>query len=122
MQASRLEGLVPAHWLVKLGLVNLMGRAVTRSLVGSHCELRMTLGSLSADGWGCVPTLLIVWPEASQHWSLWAVGWAQDLVPKWQPPEQLTSMNIPWGLCHQCSHHHSEPQPTLASHEILQDS
>ena len=23
-----------------------------------------------ADGWGCVPSLLIVWPEASNYWSL----------------------------------------------------
>ena len=25
---------------------------------------------LTADGWGWVPSLLIVWPEATQHWSL----------------------------------------------------
>ena len=25
----------------------------------------MTLGSLSADGWGCVPVLLVVWHEVS---------------------------------------------------------
>ena len=25
------------------------------------------LSSLSADGWGCVFTILVVWPEASQH-------------------------------------------------------
>ena len=37
--------------------------------------LRETLGSLSAYGWGCVPTLLVVWPEASQHQSLQAFGW-----------------------------------------------
>ena len=34
----------------------------------------MTLGSLSSDGWGCVPILVVVWPEASQHWSLQVVG------------------------------------------------
>lgn len=30
---------------------------------------KKTLGSLSAGGWGCVSALLVVWPEASQHWS-----------------------------------------------------
>ena len=31
---------------------------------------KKTLGSLSAGGWGCVSTLLVVWPKASQHWGL----------------------------------------------------
>ena len=31
------------------------------------CLLSKTSSILSADGWGCVPTLLVVWPEASQH-------------------------------------------------------
>ena len=29
------------------------------------CELRKTLGCLSADGWGCVPILLVVWHKMS---------------------------------------------------------
>ena len=28
---------------------------------------------------GYVPTLLVVWSEASQHWSLQAIGWSQVL-------------------------------------------
>lgn len=32
--------------------------------------LRMTLGSLTNDGWGCVPTLLVVCSQVSQHWIL----------------------------------------------------
>ena len=31
---------------------------------GGISELSMTLGNLSADGWGCVPILLAVWLEA----------------------------------------------------------
>jgi len=34
------------------------------------CGLRKTLSSLSDDEWGYIPALLIVWPEAPQHWSL----------------------------------------------------
>ena len=33
-------------------------------------ELSKTLICLSADGWGWVPSLLFVWPEATQHWRL----------------------------------------------------
>ena len=66
---------MPAHWRVELGLGPLVGRAMFR---GSSW-LRKSLGSLSADGWGCVPVQL-VWPKASQHWSVQAVGWGQVLV------------------------------------------
>ena len=33
-------------------------------------ELSRTLIHLSADGWGWVSFLLVVWPKATQHWSL----------------------------------------------------
>ena len=33
-------------------------------------ELSKTLIHLSADGWGWVPSLLVVWHEATQNWSL----------------------------------------------------
>ena len=33
-------------------------------------ELSKTFIRLTADGWGWVPSLLVVWPEATQHWSL----------------------------------------------------
>ena len=33
-------------------------------------ELSKTLICLSADGGGWVPSLLVVWPEVTQHWSL----------------------------------------------------
>ena len=33
-------------------------------------ELSKTLIHLSAVGWGWVPSQSIVWPEATQHWSL----------------------------------------------------
>ena len=33
-------------------------------------ELSKTVIHLSADGWGLVPSLLVVWPEVTEHWSL----------------------------------------------------
>ena len=37
-------------------------------ILGS-CVPGGTLGSLFADGWGCDPTWIIIWPGASKH--LW---------------------------------------------------
>lgn len=70
----------------------------------------------SADGWSCVLTLLVVWPEAFQHWSLQDVVWGQVSFPKWWPPGELMSkmMIIFWGLCLQCPCSCNEPQQTLA--------
>ena len=78
----------------------------------------MTLGSLSSDGWGCVTILLVVWPEAFQHWNLQVFGWGRVFVLKWGPlgdQYQLSLISIPWGLHYQCPCPHSELQPTFAS-------
>ena len=45
VQASWWDGLVPAHGRVELGLVPLVGRAVSRGVSRGGCGLRMTLGS-----------------------------------------------------------------------------
>ena len=46
-------------WLEKLDLA-----LVDRALVSKD------IIQLCADGWGC---LLVVWPEATQSWGLWAL-------------------------------------------------
>lgn len=71
---------MPSHWCVELDIGPQVGRAMSRGMSRGGCGLRKPLGSLSAAGWGCVPTQLVVWPVASQHWSLQAVGWGQILV------------------------------------------
>ena len=40
------------------------------------CELTVILGSLSANGWGCVPVLLFVWLGASSARAFWLLGGA----------------------------------------------
>ena len=40
------------------------------------CELIMTEGSLLANGWGCVPLLVVVWPGASSTGACWPFGGA----------------------------------------------
>ena len=65
-QASRWEGLVPAHWWVDPSLVLLVGGAVYLGMIWGSYMPRRTVGSLLADGWGCV-LILFVWPGASEH-------------------------------------------------------
>ena len=50
------------------------GQGHVKDVFRGGCGLRKSFGSLSADGWACIPSLLVVWPEASQDWSLQAVG------------------------------------------------
>jgi len=49
-------------WWEKLGLA-LVGRAL----------LSVASIQLSADGWGCTPSLVVVWPEVTKSWGLWAL-------------------------------------------------
>ena len=78
MLASWREGPVSARWCVELGLGPLVGKAKSRGMSRVSCGLRKSLGP--AHGWGCVPTQLVVWPEASQHglpagcWAAWVLA------------------------------------------------
>ena len=65
---------------MELGLGPLVGSAMSRGVSRGGCELKKPLGSLSVDGWDCVPAPLAVWPEVSQHCSLQAVELGQVLV------------------------------------------
>ena len=40
------------------------------------CELLMILGSLSANGWSCVPVLLVVWHGVSSTGACWLLSGA----------------------------------------------
>ena len=51
---------MPVFWWVWLDLVLLVGRALSVGVFWGVCELIIILGSLSANGWGCVPVLLVV--------------------------------------------------------------
>ena len=44
------------------------------------------------DGWGCVPTLLVVCPEVTHYWNLQTIVWVS--VPKRQPPGAFMPMFI----------------------------
>ena len=70
----------PGFLMGRAGTRPLVGGAVARGVPNGGCVLRKSLGSQSADGWDCVPTMVIVWPKVSQHQSLQAFGWGQVLL------------------------------------------
>ena len=43
---------------------------------GGVCGLIMISGSLSANGWGCVPVLLVVWHRVSSTVACWSLSGA----------------------------------------------
>ena len=55
---------MPVFWWMRLDLVFLVGRTTSSGVFWGVCEL-MILGCLSANGWGCVPVLLVVWHRVS---------------------------------------------------------
>ena len=67
---------MPVFWWVVLDLVFLVGRTASGGVFWGVCELSMILGSLSANGWGCVNVLLVVWHEASSTGASWPLGGA----------------------------------------------
>ena len=67
---------MPVFWMVGLDLVPVVGRAMSGGVFWGVCELSMTLGSLSANGWGCVPVLLVVWHGTSSSGACWPLGGA----------------------------------------------
>ena len=52
-------------WWMRLDLVLLVGRSTSCGVFLGVCGLIMILGSLSANGWGCVPVFLVVWHKVS---------------------------------------------------------
>jgi len=79
------------------GSCPLVGMAVLKdgiSVSRGDCGVRKSLSSLSADRWGCVPPLWLVWPEVSHHCSLQAIGWGWVLVLMTQA-RCLCSIRVP---------------------------
>ena len=46
--------------------IPLVGGALSLSEIRGGCVTGGSSGSLFTDGWGCDPTLIVIWPGASQ--------------------------------------------------------
>ena len=52
------------------------GQGHVRWCVLGVCDFTMILGSLSANEWGCVPVLLVVWHRVSSTGACWSLSGA----------------------------------------------
>ena len=58
-------------WWMRLHFVFLVGRTLSGGVFWGVFDLIIFLGSLSANGWGCVPVLLVVWHRVSSTVAYW---------------------------------------------------
>ena len=61
-------------WWMSLDLVFLVGTSTSGGEFWGVCGLVMILGSLSANGWGCVLVLLVVWHRVSSTVACWSLS------------------------------------------------
>ena len=57
---------------MRLDLVFLVGRTASSGVFWGVCDLIMILGSLSANGCGCIPVLLVFWHRVSSTVACWS--------------------------------------------------
>ena len=67
---------MPVFWWMRLDLVFLICRSTSGDVFWCVCGLSMILGSLSTNGWGCVPVLLVVWDRVSCTVACWLLSGA----------------------------------------------
>ena len=65
---------MPEFWWMRLDLVFLVGSSTSGGVILGVCGLIMILGSHSANGWGCVPVLLVVWHRVSSTVASWSLS------------------------------------------------
>ena len=70
---------MPVFWRMRLDLVFLVGRPMSGGLFWGVCDLIMISGSLSANGCGHVPVLLVVWHRTSSTVACWSLSGAGSL-------------------------------------------
>ena len=67
---------MPVFWSMRLDLVFLVSRSMSGGVFWGVCDLIMILGSLSANGCGFVPVLLVVWHRVSSTVACWSLSGA----------------------------------------------
>ena len=67
---------MPVFWWMRLDVVFVVGRSTSVGVFWGVCGLIMILGNLSANGWGCVPVLLVVCHRVSSTGVCWSLSGA----------------------------------------------
>ena len=65
---------MPVFWWMRLDLVFLVGTSTSGGVLCGVFGLIMVFGSLSANGWGCVPVFLVVWHSVSSMVAFWSLS------------------------------------------------
>ena len=65
---------MPVSWWMRQDIVFLVGKTTSGGVFWAVCDAIMILGSLSANGWGCVPVLLVVWHRVSSLVACWLLS------------------------------------------------
>ena len=65
---------MPVFWWMRPDLVFLVGRSTSGGVFWGVCGFLMILGSLSANGCGCVPVLLVAWHRVSSTGACWSLS------------------------------------------------
>ena len=67
---------MPVFWWMRVDLDFLVCRAASGHVFWGVCELIVILGRLSANRWGYVPALLVVWHGVSSTGACWSLSGA----------------------------------------------
>ena len=67
---------MPVFWWMRLDLVFLVVRTTSGGVFWCVCDLIIILGSLSANGWGCVSVLLAVCHRVASTVACWSLSGA----------------------------------------------
>ena len=67
---------MPVFWGMRLDLVFLVGRSTSGGVFWGVCEVSMTLGSFSSNGWGGLPVVLVAWHGISSTGACWPLSGA----------------------------------------------
>ena len=65
-------------WWMRLDLISLVDTTISGGVFWGVCELIMIFGSLSANGWYCVPVLLVVGHRVSSNVARWSSSGARS--------------------------------------------
>ena len=71
---------MPVFWWMRLDLVFLVGKTWSGGVFWGVCDLIMISGSLSANGWGRGPVLLVVWHRVYNTVACWSLSGAGSYV------------------------------------------
>ena len=78
------------------------GRSTSGGVFSGVCGLIIILGSLSANGWGCVPVLLVVWHRVSSTAACWSLsglglGAEMEISGRFSPFDIMWSWEVSCG-------------------------